>query len=526
MTYNKYYPGGWQDDEAGGTPIVAAALETMEDGIGAAHTDLATHAADTTNIHGISSTAALETTTGAQLKVDAHANDTSSAHAASAIAFAPVGSIAATDVQAALAEVAAEAGGSGSLAGLSDATITSPASHEHVVYLSATSKWVNRESPTVWASEYEPIGDGTAHPLSERYATLGSAQSDYPLAGITALTQQIDWAVLQQLVFEFSETALGRRVDLGGYQFYTGSDSLVIGDEAGGDTRTLLHLYGSGRRGARILMSNSEVTNPVVRLTTGTFNIRDTMIENVMLENGAYGLSLNKASYNLFRNVQFSGNKTYAVTMDTSPFNSFDECWWVHITTAEGGCIDALSTSPCYFNDCLFGEDVGEVHINSSRLFFNDCTGHGMASNETPAGYQSMGGAAFTVRGGGELHINGGWWTMHDDQVAFVNADDPRQVNISDARIDLTGTSHLRLLAVRNTDSYFHANLTGLTLLMKDNQAIVESVGATDAIKNTVIDNIQIKTTSGSRALINLAEEIINGSNNNYVGTVRVSVAN
>lgn len=74
---------------------------------------LAAHEADTTSIHGIANTANLETTAGAQAKVDTHVNDTSDAHDASAISFTPAGTIAATDVQAAIEEVASEAGGGG-----------------------------------------------------------------------------------------------------------------------------------------------------------------------------------------------------------------------------------------------------------------------------------------------------------------------------------------------------------------------------------------------------------------------------
>ena len=74
---------------------------------------IATHEADTTGVHGIANTANLETTAGAQAKVDLHVNDTTAAHAASAVSFTPTGTIAATDVQAAIAEVAAEAGGGG-----------------------------------------------------------------------------------------------------------------------------------------------------------------------------------------------------------------------------------------------------------------------------------------------------------------------------------------------------------------------------------------------------------------------------
>lgn len=86
-------------------------------------TDLSDHEAATTSVHGIADTSALETTTGAQSKadaaqsaaeataqaaLDAHTGDTAGAHAASAIAFTPTDTIAATDVQAAIAELGTE----------------------------------------------------------------------------------------------------------------------------------------------------------------------------------------------------------------------------------------------------------------------------------------------------------------------------------------------------------------------------------------------------------------------------------
>lgn len=55
-----------------------------------------------------------ETSAEAQAKVDTHVNDTTAAHAAASVGFTPAGSIAATNVQAAIEEVASEAGGGGS----------------------------------------------------------------------------------------------------------------------------------------------------------------------------------------------------------------------------------------------------------------------------------------------------------------------------------------------------------------------------------------------------------------------------
>lgn len=144
-------PYGWEDSPSTDTPISAANLEdfgdqvyteALADAATAANSALSTHTADTTavhgiadtsalatsssvssavaaheadttNVHGITNTALLETTTGSQAKVDAHVNDTSAAHAASAISFSPTGTISSTDLQAALAEVASEAGGGG-----------------------------------------------------------------------------------------------------------------------------------------------------------------------------------------------------------------------------------------------------------------------------------------------------------------------------------------------------------------------------------------------------------------------------
>ncbi|WP_312202973.1 phage tailspike protein [Kosakonia cowanii] len=47
----------------------------------------------------------------------------------------------------------------------------------------------------VTPEQFGAIGDGTPHPLSERYSTLAAAQAVYPF--VTSLTQTIDWAACQ-----------------------------------------------------------------------------------------------------------------------------------------------------------------------------------------------------------------------------------------------------------------------------------------------------------------------------------------
>lgn len=70
--------------------------------------DVATHEADTTNVHGITDTTVLATDAEVASAVSAHTGDATAAHAGSAISFTPAGTIAATNVQAAIAEVATE----------------------------------------------------------------------------------------------------------------------------------------------------------------------------------------------------------------------------------------------------------------------------------------------------------------------------------------------------------------------------------------------------------------------------------
>lgn len=64
MAYTPYYTGGWQSGEEGGTPITPAALNNMEDGIGAALT-----AGDiVNNLTSTSTTKPLSAAQGKELK--------------------------------------------------------------------------------------------------------------------------------------------------------------------------------------------------------------------------------------------------------------------------------------------------------------------------------------------------------------------------------------------------------------------------------------------------------------------------
>jgi hypothetical protein len=129
--------GGGIDAEAA-VDAVAAALATPgpSGGITVVYNDAAnagagslvigTSAIPTANVSGLDTAlAAKETPAGAQAKVDTHVNDTTAAHVASSIGFTPNGTIAASDVQAAVVELRDDT--ASLLAGKADATGTTTA---------------------------------------------------------------------------------------------------------------------------------------------------------------------------------------------------------------------------------------------------------------------------------------------------------------------------------------------------------------------------------------------------------------
>jgi hypothetical protein len=172
------------------------------------HVDL--YVDDTGALAGVGDTGAAISVGG----VDAHLADTTAAHAATAIAFTPAGSIAATTVQAAIEEVAAEAGGGGSVA--TDAIFDAkgdlpvgtgantaeklPVNGEGMVLIAAAAeatglKWT--DSPDLYDLDvYGPLAESGA--LSP--AQLTASVDDYSPTGISAasallLDQDAPWSV-------------------------------------------------------------------------------------------------------------------------------------------------------------------------------------------------------------------------------------------------------------------------------------------------------------------------------------------
>lgn len=157
----------------------------------AAAADLATHIGDTSAAHAASAIAFAPASGIAATDVQAaivedagdlaaHLADTTAAHAATAIAFTPAGTIAATTVQAALEEVAAEAGGAG--------LPTGGAMGQVLTKQSSTDGDADWATPTGGGGGASELVAYTAPPLVAdgwTWVNQGSATADdHPLGGI------------------------------------------------------------------------------------------------------------------------------------------------------------------------------------------------------------------------------------------------------------------------------------------------------------------------------------------------------
>lgn len=147
----------WVDGAAGGTPVSAARLNAIETGIDTAH--------DTAD--------AAETPAGAQAKVDTHANDTTAAHAASAVALTPTGGVAATNVQTAIQELDAEKETPAGAQAKVDAHVAATDPHGDRAYTNTAIASTVRQHAKVANTVAQSIPTATA-----TYVTFDTEQSD------------------------------------------------------------------------------------------------------------------------------------------------------------------------------------------------------------------------------------------------------------------------------------------------------------------------------------------------------------
>lgn len=155
--------------------------------------------------------------------------------------------------------------------------------------------------------DFGAIGDLSAHPLSERYASLAAAQLDFPFA--TSLAQQIDYCAIQAALIwagSISNTSAFdgsvRLVEVPEGDYYTGSDTLALAD-------TGVFFRGEGGRGSRI-WTDQNVDIMVVgdeTDTSSTFNIhvKGVFFDNTRNNNTKSGLKVCRTFFGSVTECQF-----------------------------------------------------------------------------------------------------------------------------------------------------------------------------------------------------------------------------
>lgn len=104
-------------------------------------------------------------------------------------------------------------------------------------------QWLALSGRVVDVREFGAIGDGAAHPLSDRFGSLGAAQAVYPF--VTALTQQLDYAGIQAAILQVETGNVGGKVWLGRGTFVVNSELEI--DEWG------THIWGVSFQSTQLL---------------------------------------------------------------------------------------------------------------------------------------------------------------------------------------------------------------------------------------------------------------------------------
>lgn len=178
-----------------------------------------------------------------------------------------------------------------------------------------------RLNSPVSPADYGLIADGSSHPLSQRYATLGEAQADYPFA--TSLTQQIDYCACKlasNIAFgadgseHGTNSHLNRKLVLPAGVYWFGNDTWTIRNLASGliegegelatiirGTKTLLAFDGiwfTAIRNMSIQVQASDATaameldGNIPGHPYATRGVQGVLLENMLIDGGGSSYAL------------------------------------------------------------------------------------------------------------------------------------------------------------------------------------------------------------------------------------------
>jgi len=218
----------------------------------------------------------------------------------------------------------------------------------------------NLQQAITWVTpeQFGAIGDGTVHPLSERYLTLSDAQAVYPF--VTALTQTIDWAACQAADnyargkvpvrcpfyanYHFGST---NYLSLGINSKWYGSDSTMT--DSGGATMTRTN-------GTGFAFGQDAIVRVMDAAAAGSSDqfVRGIVFKGFRLTRGVARRSVTKGTSRIGLHLYNAIKAEIDITPNGNEYGLFGYVAWGHKITVRGDSnhkhlfIDAVSASPEY----------------------------------------------------------------------------------------------------------------------------------------------------------------------------------
>lgn len=159
--------------------------------------------------------------------------------------------------------------------------------------------------------DYGAIGDGTYHPLSEKYATLALAKFSYAniAAKITSLTQSIDWAAAQSAIQANKQVWIH-----GGYRIITDTIEIPVGSGFIGVEKPSGNAEGVFLSGAAFLFYGTGAKTNIAP------TLGDEVYQTANPSTGAAYLADSGTRGNIYKLQNFNENFSAAVILNTGSY--------------------------------------------------------------------------------------------------------------------------------------------------------------------------------------------------------------
>lgn len=235
---------------------------------------------------------------------------------------------------------------------------------------------------TISIRDFGAIGDGTLHPLSERYSTLAEAQSVYPF--VTSLEQSIDYAAIQSAINVAISDKKSLEVTSGNYY---SSDPIIIKVE-NHYSKNGLSMSGDGRAMTMFTFPLGSDGFNIVPVTEGQYTYNVTLRDFDIIQDGHSDSSVGSAgkgihatngcSHMLWHNLRIVGFGQ-AVKFDDAVFL----CSFTSISMsicADGFIMGTMGTTIFMDNMFVYGSTgtayrITAVYSSIGSLACDSCAG-------------------------------------------------------------------------------------------------------------------------------------------------------